>query len=300
MPSLIVITGPTAVGKTRLAIQLAESYSSEIISCDSRQFYNELNIGVAKPSHEELSTVPHHLIGFLSVMDSYNAYRFETDSLNLCDQLFQSNDKVVMVGGSGLYIHAVTHGMDDLPDPDPEIRLELKEKLFRDGVDVLLSELKRLDPAYYMKMDRANPKRLLRALEVCLATGIPYSLLRKGKSIQRPFKVIKIGLSMNRETLYKRINQRVDQMMDQGLLDEVASLIGCKHLNALNTVGYKELFSFLEGYYTLDEAVEKIKTNTRRYAKRQLTWLKKDPEIRWFEPDGLEEIKSFINAKCKM
>lgn len=300
LPSLIVITGPTAVGKTHLAIGLAEMYSSEIISCDSRQFYKEMNIGVARPSPEELTAAPHHLIGFLSVTDPYNAFRFETDSLNVCGKLFQSNNKAIMVGGSGLYIYAATHGIDELPDPDPEIRHELKEKLRREGVDSLLTELKRLDPAYYQEVDKANPKRMLRALEVCQAAGIPYSSLRKGKSIPRPFKTIKIGLSMDRAILYERINQRVDQMIERGLLDEVISLVGYKHLNALNTVGYKELFSFLDGYCTLDEAVEKIKINTRRYAKRQLTWLRKDPEIQWFHPEELEEIRNFINAKCEM
>lgn len=296
LPALIVITGPTAVGKTSLAIELAVAYSTEIISCDSRQFYKELNIGVARPSPDELRTVPHHMIGFISVKDPYNAFRFETDTLNLCSKLFKSNDKVVMVGGSGLYIHAVTHGIDELPDPDPEIRNQLKERLSKEGTESLLAELKCLDPLFHGIMDKANPKRLLRALEVCLTTGVPYSSLRKGISTPRPFRMIMIGLTMERSQLYERINRRVDQMMEKGLLEEVSSLIPFRHLNALNTVGYKELFSFLDGYCTLEEAVANIKTNTRRYAKRQLTWLKKDREIQWFNPGQTEAIMKYIDA----
>ncbi len=295
-PSLIAITGPTAVGKTHLAIQLAEIYSSEIISCDSRQFYKELNIGVAKPSLQELEAIHHHMIGFLTISDSYNAFRFEADVINLCNKLFQSNSKVIMVGGSGLYMHAVTHGIDDLPDPDPLLRQQLKMKLLTEGVDALRLELKRLDPIFFAEVDQDNPKRLLRALEVCLTTGIPYSSLRRGEPVQRPFRTIKIGLSMDRETLYRKINRRVDLMMESGLLDEAKSLYPFKDLNAMNTMGYKELFAFLEGKYSLEEAVEKIKTNTRRYAKRQLTWLKKDPEIRWFDPNEVKAIQGYVES----
>jgi len=297
LPSLVVITGPTAVGKTRLAIELAAGYSTEIISCDSRQFYQELNIGVARPSPEELSAVPHHMIGFLSVKDPYNAFKFETDALNLCSKLFTFNDKAVMVGGSGLYIHAVTHGIDELPDPDPDIRDQLKERLTKEGIESLLAELKRLDPLYHGMMDKANPKRLLRALEVCLTTGVPFSSLRKGISAHRPFRMIMIGLSMERSQLYERINRRVDQMMEKGLLEEVRSLFPYRHLNALNTMGYKELFDYLDGKCALEEAVEKIKTNSRRYAKRPLTWLKKDPDIQWFDPDALQQIKHYIDLR---
>ncbi|MBE0647932.1 MAG: tRNA (adenosine(37)-N6)-dimethylallyltransferase MiaA [Bacteroidales bacterium] len=296
LPSLIVITGPTAVGKTRLAIELAKILSSEIISCDSRQFYKEMNIGVARPSPKELNEVPHHMISFLSVADPYNAFRFEKEVLRLTEKLFRSNSKAIMVGGSGLYIHAVTHGIDELPDPDPELRLKLKERLLREGIEALQTELKRLDPHYFGTVDRENPKRLLRALEVCLTTGLPYSSLRKGQAAPRPFRTVRIGLNTDRMKLYERINHRVDSMMQNGLLDEVRSLESYKELNALNTVGYKELFSFLEGKCSLEEAVEKIKTNTRRYAKRQLTWLKKDPEIRWFEPDELEAILKYIEG----
>lgn len=297
LPLLVILTGPTAVGKTSLAIALAKTYSSEIISCDSRQFYAELNIGVARPSPEELASVPHYMIGFLSVTDSFNAFRFETGILDLTRKLFQSKDMAIMVGGSGLYIHAVTHGIDQLPDPDPELRQQLKKKLQTEGIEALLIQLKRLDPVYHGVVDRGNPKRLLRALEVCLTTGVSYSSLRKGVPVQRPFRTIKIGLATDRKILYERINRRVDKMMQSGLLDEVRSLVPYKNLNALNTVGYKELFSFLDGKYSLAEAVEKIKTNTRRYAKRQMTWLKKDPEICWFEPENLKDIKEYIDLK---
>lgn len=296
LPSLIVITGPTAVGKTRLAIDVARIYSSEIISCDSRQFYKELNIGVARPSPEELAEVPHHMIGFLSVTESYNAFRFESDTLLLCRHLLGKADKVLLVGGSGLYIHAVTHGIDDLPDPDPELRKDLKYTLQTSGLEALLIRLKVLDPVYYKVVDRDNPKRVLRALEVCLTTGMPYSALRMGEPVQRPFRTVKVGLIMDRQKLYERINNRVDLMMDGGLLDEVKSLVDFKDLNALNTVGYKELFSHLEGYCSLQEAVEKIKTNTRRYAKRQLTWLTRDPEIQWFDPEDRDGILEYINS----
>ena len=296
LPSLIVITGPTAVGKTRLAIELAKTFPAEIISCDSRQFYKELNIGVARPSPMELSAIPHHMIGFLSVTDPYNAFRFETDVLDLCKRLFQSTSKVIMVGGSGLYIHAVTHGIDDLPDPEPILRRQLKEKLQNEGLEAIKLQLELLDPAYYQEVDKGNPKRLLRALEVCLTTGEPYSVLRKDEPVQRPYHTIKVGLTVEREVLYERINRRVDQMMENGLLDEVRSLYAFKDLNALNTVGYKELFSFLDRKCSLPEAIEKIKTNTRRYAKRQLTWLKKDPEIRWFNPEAREAILAYING----
>ncbi len=297
LPSLIVITGPTGIGKTRLAIDLAKTYSTEIISCDSRQFYRELNIGVAPPSVEEMETVPHHMVGFLSVRDTYNAHRFENDVLGLCRKLFQLSNRVIMAGGSGLYIHAVTHGIDDLPDPDPALRLQLKEKLRTEGIESLQLQLKSVDPVYYLEVDTKNPNRLLRALEVSITAGQPFSSLRTKQSVTRPFQAIMIGLMTTREDLYQRINQRVDQMMEDGLLDEVRSLYAYKEFNALNTVGYKELFSFLDGTYSLADAVEKIKTNTRRYAKRQLTWLKKDPGIRWFDPADLDAIQEYIKGR---
>ncbi|TSA30617.1 MAG: tRNA (adenosine(37)-N6)-dimethylallyltransferase MiaA [Bacteroidetes bacterium] len=297
VPTLIILAGPTAVGKTSLAIDLARNLSTEIISCDSRQFYRELNIGVARPSEEELRAVPHHMIGFLPVTRHYNAYRFETDVLALCHRLFRRTNRLIMAGGSGLYIHAVAHGIDELPDPDPALRQKLKEDLEVQGIEALQQQLKKLDPGYFGEVDRNNPKRLLRALEICLSTGRSYSSLRTGKPVPRPFRIVKIGLQTDRQSLYTRINQRVDRMMEQGLLDEVRSLLPFKELNALNTVGYKELFAFIDGYWSLEEAVEKIKTNTRRYAKRQLTWLRKDPDIRWFEIDQLVEIQNYIEKK---
>ncbi|MFH1297822.1 MAG: tRNA (adenosine(37)-N6)-dimethylallyltransferase MiaA [Bacteroidota bacterium] len=296
LPSLVVVTGPTAIGKTRLAIALAKTFSTEIISCDSRQFYQELNIGVARPSVAELGAIPHHMIGFLSVRDSYNAYRYENDVLGLCRTLFQSTNRIVMAGGSGLYIYAVTHGIDELPDPDPTVRFELKEKLRTEGIEALQLQLKKVDPAYFQVVDKDNPKRLLRALEVCLTTDRPYSSLRTGQPVQRFFRTIRIGLMTDREKLYERINRRVDQMIENGLLDEVQSLLPYKDLNALNTVGYKELFAYLEGHYSFEDAVEKIKIHTRRYAKRQLTWFKKDPDIRWFEPEDREGIMEYVDS----
>jgi len=299
-PSLIVITGPTAIGKTNVAIELAKIYKTEIISCDSRQFYKELVIGVARPSPEELATIRHHMIGFLPVTESYNAYRFENDVLDLCKKLFQKSARTIMVGGSGLYMHAVTHGIDDLPDPAPELRQELKERMQSEGIEALGAQLKSLDPSYYQTVDIKNPKRLLRALEVCLTTGLPYSGFRRGHPVQRPFRTIKIGLMSDRKKLYERVNMRVDMMMENGLLDEVQSLYEYQSLNALNTVGYKELFLYLDGFCTLSDAVEKIRTNTRRYAKRQLTWLAKDPGIQWFDPENLEAVKEYINQRLNV
>lgn len=300
LPLLIVVTGPTAAGKTKLAVELAQHYSSQIISCDSRQFYQELKIGVARPSAKELAAVPHHMVGFLPVTDPYNAFRYESDVLELTQRLFAESRNVFLVGGSGLYIHAVTHGIDHLPDPDPELRRELKEELNRKGIGALQEKLRRLDPDYFRMVDQGNPKRLLRALEVCITTGTSYSSLRIGQPSPRPFNTVKVGITMEREELYGRINRRVDQMMEDGLLDEAVSLLPFRDLNALNTVGYKELFAYFDGKVSLEKAVANIKTNTRRYAKRQLTWLRKDPEIRWFRPEETVQIRGLINAELKI
>lgn len=286
-PTLIVIVGPTAVGKTSAGIHLAKQLQTEIISSDSRQFYKEMSIGTARPTPEELATVPHHFIGHLSIHDTYNVSQFEHDALMKLDELFQKHATVVMVGGSGLYINAVCEGIDELPDPDESLRMELKELLKNEGVETLAAKLKELDSDYYNQVDRANPNRLLRALEVCITTGIPYSKLRKMQPKQRPFQIQKIGLTLPREELNKRIETRVDQMMKDGLLAEVESLLPYRNLNALNTVGYKELFEYLDGNWTLDQAIEKIKTNTRRYAKRQMTWFRRDAGIKWKGADEL-------------
>ncbi len=286
-PLLVVIAGPTASGKTSLAIQLATHFQTEILSCDSRQFYHELNIGTAKPTFEELAAVPHHFVGHLSIFDPYNVSRFECDALELLTSLFRKHPVVIMVGGSGLYIDAVCKGIDTLPDPDPEIRAELKTILGRDGIEALRHELRTFDPEYARTADLANPARLIRALEVFRTTGIPYSSLRKNQIRERPFRILKICLDLPRETLNQRINQRVDGMITAGLLDEARTLYPHRHLNALNTVGYKELFAHLDGLTDLPAAIEKIKTNTRRYAKRQVTWLRRDGGYRWMRPEEI-------------
>ena len=296
-PLLIVITGPTAAGKTSLAIEVASDFFTEIISADSRQFYKEMRIGTGAPTAAELKTVPHHFIGHISIHDVYNVSRFEEDALKKLDQLFTIRNPIILTGGSGLYINAVCHGIDDLPDPDNGLRSMLKDLYHTQGIKALQDKVKEIDPEYYADVDQSNPKRLFRAIEVCLTTGVTYSSLRKNKPKPRNFRVIKIGLNRDRQELYRRINHRVDKMMDEGFLSEAKALYCYRHLNALNTVGYKELFDHLDAKITLDEAVEKIKTNSRRYAKRQLTWFRKDPEITWFHADDLPGIMNAINEK---
>jgi tRNA dimethylallyltransferase len=293
-PLLIVITGPTAVGKTSLSIQIAKHFSTEIISADSRQFYKELKIGTAVPSDEELNAVKHHFIGHLSIHDYYNVSRFESDALDLLGKLFSNHKTVVMTGGSGLYINGVCHGIDALPDPDDSLRRSLAALYTSGGIGVLREKLKELDPEYYRQVDLANPKRLLRALEVCMTAGVPYSSLRRNQPGKRSFHVLKAGLSLDREELFARINDRVDRMIASGLVEEARSMLPFRHLNALNTVGYKELFDHFDGKMSLDQAIKDIKTNSRRYAKRQLTWLRKDPAMTWFHPGDPERILNFI------
>jgi len=283
-PVLIVLAGPTAAGKTAAGIRLAEYLKTEILSADSRQFYSEMKIGTASPSGEELDRVPHHFIGHLSIHDSYNVSRFEMDAMQKLEKLFRKNRYALMVGGSGLYIHAVCQGIDELPDPDPDTREKLKHLYFESGIKVLQDKLFEVDPVYYRQVDLNNPVRLIRALEVYFSMGIPYSLLRKNKPKSRPFKILKMGLELPRDELNHRIHQRVDKMMESGLLDEVCQLLPNQHLNALNTVGYKEIFAYLEYRVSLDGAVENIKTNTRRYAKRQMTWFRRDEDIHWLHP----------------
>jgi tRNA dimethylallyltransferase len=298
-PLLVVIAGPTAVGKTTLAISLARKFNTEVISADSRQFYNEMRIGTAPPSELELSLVKHHFVHHLSIHDAYNVSQFETDVLGLTDQLFREHPVLFMVGGSGLFINAVCHGIDLLPDPDPEIRLQLKEILATCGITALQEELFRIDPEYASIVDLANPARLIRALEICRTTGVPFSSLRLNKPHKRNFRIMKVGLDLPREMLYQRINARVDAMMQAGFFEEALSLYPYRHLNALNTVGYNELFDHFEGLTSLDHAVEKIKTNSRRYAKRQLTWFKKDPDYHWYQPDEIDEITKKVLADLR-
>jgi len=292
--TLIVIAGPTAVGKTALAIDIAKNYNAEIISADSRQFYKELKIGVAAPSKAELQAVKHHFVGHLSIWKNYNVSRFENEVLDFLSTYFLKNSVAVMVGGSGLYIDAVCEGIDDLPDPEESLRNSLKHDFLENGIDALRQKLKVLDPEYYKKVDLNNPNRLLRALEVCLTTGKPYSLLRKNKKKTRNFNIVKIGLNRPRKELFSIIEDRVDRMIEQGLLEEVRNLLPYKEVNALNTVGYKEIFKYLQGEWSLDLAIEKIKTHTRRYAKRQLTWFNKSEEMQWFQPQEKEKIIAFI------
>jgi len=293
---LVVISGPTAVGKTSLAISLAKKLQAEIISADSRQFYKELNIGVAVPTQEQLFEVKHHFIQHLSVEDYYNVSRFENDVLKWLTAYFEKNEFAIIVGGSGLYLDAVCKGIDTLPDPDMSLRNQLKKTIQSEGLESMRNQLKQLDPEYYNKVDLNNPNRILRALEVCIKTGKSYSSFRKNESKPRNFKIIKIGLDRPREELFSIIEKRVDLMIEEGLVDEVNSLKKFRHMNALNTVGYKEIFNYLDGERSLDKAIEKIKTNTRRYAKRQLTWFKRDEEIEWYEPDDEEGVLKYIQS----
>lgn len=292
--TLIVIVGPTAVGKTALAIEIAQYFETEIISADSRQFYKELNIGVASPSTEELSQAKHHFIANLSINDTYNVSKFETEALQCLENIFLTHDIAIIVGGSGLYIDAICKGIDELPDTEDELRNEIKETFFREGIEFLRNQLKILDTEYYHQVDLANPKRLMRAIEVCLTTGKPYSSLRVNQQKPRPFNVLKIGITRPREILYDIINQRVDIMVENGLIEEVKNLLPYKNLNALNTVGYKELFAYFNGECKLEEAIEKIKVNTRHYAKRQLTWFRKDENTYWSNANERQTILSFI------
>jgi len=294
---LIVIQGPTAVGKTSLSIDLAKEFSAEIISSDSRQFYQELKIGVARPKEEELNAVRHHFIAHLSIQDYYSVSRFEEDVLNLLENYFKYKDIAFLVGGSGMYSDVICNGIDDLPDPDDNLRAHLNERLKNEGLEAIREELRHRDPEFYDIVDLNNPKRVLRALEVCIQTGQKYSELRSKPKQKRDFEIIKIGLWLPREILVARIHQRVDMMMEEGLLDEVKGLVDYQNLNALNTVGYKELFEYINETWTLRFAIEKLKTNTRRFSKRQMTWYRKDSEIQWFQPHQLKEIVVFIKNK---
>ena len=281
--TLITIVGPTAIGKTSLSILIASYFNTEIISCDSRQFYKEMTIGTAVPEKEELAVVPHHFIQNRSVFEDYNVGTYERDALNVLDTLFKKHNTVVMVGGSGLYVKAVLEGLDDFPKIDPSIRLELKHVLETEGIIPLQDQLKKLDVTTYNTIDIENPQRVIRALEICIGSNLPYSSYTGKLKKKRKFNSIVIGLNGEREKIYERINRRVDLMVEKGLLDEAKKLYPNKELNALQTVGYKELFSFFEEKVTKDEAIQEIKKNTRRFAKRQLTWFNKDASIYWFD-----------------
>ena len=293
--TLIIIAGPTAIGKTALAISLAKHFKTEIISADSRQFYREMNIGTAKPSEAELKEVKHHLINSHSVLDQFNAGDFEKESIELINKLFLNHDQVIMAGGSGLFINAVSHGFDQLPIATEEIRNYFNTILEEKGIKFLQDQLKKIEPVYYKEVDIYNPQRIIRALEVFECSGKTFSSLRTNIKKQRPFNIVKIGLNTDRNIVYERINLRVDQMIKDGLIKEVEGLKSFRHLNPLNTVGYSEIFDYLEGKSNREEAIEKIKQNTRRFAKRQLTWFKKSEDIKWYKPDELEPIIQYLN-----
>ena len=293
--TLIIIAGPTAIGKTALAISLAKHFKTEIISADSRQFYREMNIGTAKPSEAELKEVKHHLINSHSVLDQFNAGDFEKESIELINKLFLNHDQVIMAGGSGLFINAVSHGFDQLPIATEEIRNYFNTILEEKGIKFLQDQLKEIDPVYYKEVDIYNPQRIIRALEVFECSGETFSSLRTNIKKQRPFNIVKIGLNTDRNIVYERINLRVDQMIKDGLIKEVEGLKSFRHLNPLNTVGYSEIFDYLEGKSNREEAIEKIKQNTRRFAKRQITWFKKSEDIKWYKPDELEPIIQYLN-----
>ncbi|RWU08284.1 tRNA (adenosine(37)-N6)-dimethylallyltransferase MiaA [Pedobacter chitinilyticus] len=293
--TLIVIVGPTAIGKTSLAIELAKHFQTEIISADSRQFFKEMSIGTAKPSAEELAAAPHHFINSHSINQLFSTGDFEVQALALMEKLFAKHDVLVMVGGSGLYINAVCNGLDDMPEIDLDIREKLNQQFVDEGIESIRKQLAVLDPEYFAKVDQSNPQRMIRGLEVVLSTGQKLSSFLTSNKKERPFNIIKIGLNTEREKLYNQINHRVDLMMQEGLLEEVKSLEAYKELNALKTVGYSEIFDYLEEKIDLTTAIDKIKQNTRRFAKRQLTWFKKDTQITWFEPRQNKEVLDFVN-----
>lgn len=295
--TLIVLIGPTGVGKTDLSIKIAEKYGSPIISADSRQLYSDLKIGTAAPTEEYLKRVKHYFVGTLKLTDYYSAAQYESEVISLLEELFKSNNTILLTGGSMMYIDAICKGIDDIPTVDSETRQMMMEKYEKEGLDRLCAELKLLDPEYYSTVDLKNPKRVIHALEICYMTGKTYTSFRTGNKKQRPFDIIKIGLCRDREELYERINKRVDIMVKEGLVDEVKSVYEYRNLNSLNTVGYKEIIQYLEGNCTLEFAIEKIKQNSRIYSRKQMTWFKRDNDITWFHPDKEEEIMEFIESK---
>lgn len=293
-PLLVVLAGPTAIGKTSMAIRIANAFGTEIVSADSRQIYSELNIGVARPTADELKAVTHHMIGTQSIHQYYNVSMYEQDVLLILKNLFTKYPMVVLTGGSGFYIDALCNGIDDLPTILPEIRSQIENELQQNGLKNLLMELEKTDPEYYQIADLNNPKRITKAIEVFRQTGRTYSSFLTRQTRQRPFNILKISLDLPRDILHKRINQRVLKMMQEGLLQEAEQLFTHKHLNALNTVGYKEIFEYMEGKYSLEEAISNIQANTRQYARRQLTWFRRDKSYHWFTPNWEPEIMNLI------
>ena len=294
---LIVLIGPTGVGKTELSLSMAEYFNTPIISADSRQIYSDLKIGTAAPTEEQLSRVKHYFVGTLKLDDYYSAAQYETDVMEKLEELFKTHSTVVLTGGSMMYIDAVCKGIDDIPTVDKETREIMISRYEQEGLDTLCAELKLLDPEYYNIVDLKNHKRVIHALEICYMTGKTYTSFRKASKKERPFEIIKIGLTRDREELYQRINQRVDMMVADGLIDEAKSVYPFKGLNSVNTVGYKELFNYFDGNCTLEEAIDKIKQNSRIYSRKQMTWFKRDEEITWFNPEQKDEIMKYISDK---
>lgn len=295
MKTLLVILGPTGVGKTELCLSIAEHLGCDIINCDSRQLFHEIPIGTAAPTAEQMQRVKHHLVGTLNLTDYYSASEYEQDALRLIEE--SPNDVVMLSGGSMMYIDAVCKGIDDIPTIDDELRQSLKDRLASEGLPALVSELQRLDPEYHAIVDKQNPRRILHALEICLQTGHTYTSLRKQEKKARPFRIIKIGLTRPREELYNRINERVLKMVSEGMIEEARRVYPLRHLNSLNTVGYKELFEHFDGTTDLQEAIRRIQSNTRRYMRKQETWFKRDAEIQWFHPNDVKEIIKYIDKE---
>lgn len=292
---LIVITGPTAVGKTELCMELAQWLNIPIINADSRQMFRELKIGTAAPTDKQLQQVRHYFVGNLSISDYYSASMYEQDVNKLLAELFTTSNYALLTGGSMMYIDAVCNGIDDIPTVDETTRQLMKQRLAEEGLEALVEELKQLDPEHYEVVDRQNPRRVVHALEICHMTGKTYTSFRKAEKKQHPFQIVKIGLNRDRSELYERINLRVDKMIQNGLVDEARNLTSYRHANALNTLGYKEIFNYFDGIWNLDEAIERIKGNTRRYARKQLTWFKRDATMSWFHPNDVELIKNYIS-----
>lgn len=297
--TLIVVLGPTGVGKSAVSIQLAQHYATDIISADSRQLFRELSIGTAVPSQEDLALVTHHFIQSHSIHNYYNVSEYETEAIALIRELFARKNPLILTGGSMLYIDTICKGIDDIPTVSPEIRSKVIQWYQENGLQALQQRLLMLDPEYYHTADLQNAKRLLHAVEVCQMTGRTFTSFRKNTVRTRPFRILKIGINQPREVLYERINQRVDQMMQAGLLEEARSVYAYKDLNSLNTVGYKELFMYFDGTCSLDEAVDLIKRSSRKYARKQLTWFRRDQDIHWFEPDQVPQIIAFTDEQLK-
>lgn len=300
MKTLITLQGPTGVGKTELSLRLAEFFDTCILNADSRQVYRDIPIGTAAPTEAERQRVPHHFVGMLALDDYYSAAQYESDVLRLLnDEVFPQKDVAILSGGSMMYIDAVCKGIDDIPTIDAETREMMRERYEREGLEPLAEELRLLDPDYYAECDIRNPKRVVHALEICYMTGRTYTSFRVRRKAQRPFRIIKVGLQREREELYDRINRRVDSMMQDGWLDEARRVLPFRHCNSLNTVGYKELFKYLDGEWELDFALEKIRRNTRVYSRKQMTWFRRDEVVRWFHPEDENGILDYLQAVLK-